>query len=121
MENKIDEQCRACIFFDGGCKSAILAGLRKELKKCNKFKTQEQKDEETRRSADKSRAYNRTHKKRAGVVNICTRRANWNACPYIDMDYQEYCAEGCECWKQDAPSACVGCVQVERQNKKGEV
>ena len=39
MENKIDEQCRACIFFDGGCKSALLAGLRKELKKYTKDAT----------------------------------------------------------------------------------
>lgn len=56
---------------------------------------------EKRANAERLRRYYETHEERKTKINICTRRANWNACHYIDFNMQDYDEQhGCKCWKQ---------------------
>lgn len=66
-------------------------------------------------NANRLERYNRNHKKQPAMVNICLARANWNACDYIDYNKQEYCAQGAECWKQDARHNCCYCSRQARR------
>ena len=61
-------------------------------------------------NAEKLRDYYNTHNPRKSVVNICTRRPNWNGCDYCDV----YAGSGMECWKQDGKHYCVGCREERR-------
>ena len=63
------------------------------------------------KNAETLREYYLTHKPRAKLVNICTRRPNWNGCDYCDV----YAGAGLECWKQDGPHNCIGCTQRQRE------
>lgn len=64
-------------------------------------------------NADKLEQYNRTQKARKNKLNICYGRAHWNACDYIDYNKQNYCEQGCLCWKQDGKHNCCHCTEID--------
>lgn len=51
---------------------------------------------------------------RKTVVNICTRKPNWNGFDYCDV----YSGVGLPCWKQDGKHSCVGVVEVKKRKVK---
>ena len=67
---------------------------------------------DNQQNAEKLCEYNRTHTKRTNKVNVCTGKANWNTCDYIDFNLQEQGQHGCECWKQDGQHDCLRCLEV---------
>jgi hypothetical protein len=53
-----------------------------------------------------------TQVQRKGTLNICSGKAKWNACDYIDYNLQDYNdTYGCLCWKQDGKHDCCHCTE----------
>lgn len=71
--------------------------------------------EEKRQCAEDLRKYYDTHKERKNKINICTGRANWNSCTFIDCNLQDYDEKhGCKCWKQDGAHDCIRLQEITR-------
>ena len=64
-------------------------------------------------AASLARRYYHEQDKRAGILNICTARPNWDSCSYADCGFCEVSEGGFAlCWKQDGKSDCCKCREV---------